>query len=86
MRRKPIPTYPKVLELYVPFWKTCKKCGYEFKSEVGYKIEDTFSNDRIVVQYLCGECAPNIEEARRIAVEEKYQPKPECTPPSQCLD
>lgn len=81
MRREYKPRFPVVKLVNPMVWKKCKKCGCEFKDEYGYRIEDTFANDVMITKYLCGECAPNEEEAYRIAVEEKYPPKPYCKPP-----
>ena len=85
MRREYKPRFPVVKLINPMIWKTRMKCGFEFKNEYGYRIEDIYANNRIVSKYLCGECAKNEEEALRIAIEEKYPPKPDFIPPSRNL-
>lgn len=85
MRREYKPRFPVVKLINSMMWKRCKKCGCEFKNEYGHRIEDVFANSNIIAKYLCSSCAPNYEEAYRIAIEEKYPPKSDFIPPSQNL-
>jgi len=77
MRRSENDLYVKQIKPL--FWKKCNICGDEFKKEIGYEIKKIVY-DRFLLNYVCGECANNKDEA--LIVFNKNMDFDEYNPPS----
>lgn len=50
-------------------WKKCIKCGKEFCRETGWFFCVTAFTCGDTRRYICNQCAPNYETAKKIALE-----------------
>lgn len=57
-------------------WNKCRLCDKEFRRERGWRlVGPPISNGRASTFFLCGDCAPTIEDAKRIAMERPWMGK-----------
>lgn len=65
-------------------WNQCCKCKKDFRHKDGFKfIAGPFYGGTGRWYYLCGDCAPDLETANKLAVNRCYMPegRPPAPPP-----